>query len=113
MNKIKLASLLLFGLMAIACEKSLAQTDQNNQQSTTTPDPNAVTPDNSAQPAATDPNASTEPSNVTIDSTSTAAPAGTTTESTSTPSKPEPTTKIHIYSGKHDGNNVINPDPKN
>ncbi|HKR04661.1 MAG TPA: hypothetical protein VJY62_08480 [Bacteroidia bacterium] len=111
MKKIKLASLILFGLMAIACEKSLAQTDQNTQQTTT--DPNAVAPDNSGttQPA-TDPNVSSDPQNVTIDST--AAPASTTTtESTSAPVKSESTTKIHIYSGKHDGNNVINPDPKN
>lgn len=25
----------------------------------------------------------------------------------------ESSTKVYIYSGKHDGNNVINPDPKN
>ncbi len=28
-------------------------------------------------------------------------------------SRNESGTKIYIYSGKHDGNNIINPDPKN
>jgi hypothetical protein len=37
---------------------------------------------------------------------------GQTEEETPYEGDSKPATKIHIYSGKHDGNNVINPDPK-
>ncbi|MEO5571994.1 MAG: hypothetical protein ABIT08_06205 [Bacteroidia bacterium] len=114
MKKITLASAFLFVIMAFACEKSKAQSQADpNQQPTNQTDPNAGTttsPDGS-QPA--DPNAATEPNKVTIDSTA----AGTTPvesgSSTTGTTRSESATKIHIYSGKHDGNNTINPDPKN
>jgi uncharacterized protein YdeI (BOF family) len=107
MKKITLVAAFMFVMIALVCEKSKAQSQNDpNQQSTNQTDPNAT--------QATDPNAtqSTDPSTVNIDSTATATPESVPVESTPTKSESS-TSKIHIYSGKHDGNNVINPDPKN
>ena len=114
MNKLKLVSLAMFAMMIFACEKSFAQTqdpkDQQTNQNTGTPNPDA------AQAPATDPSSTdgTQPSTVTIDSTGTGTtPTPDASTSGTNSGVRESTTKIHIYSGKQDGNNVINPDPKN
>lgn len=105
MNKLKLISFSVFVLLIFACEKSFSQTQNNQDQQTQQTDPSTDT-QSTTEPVPTDPNT------VTIDSTATE----------SYPSSPPPaensgntqsTQKIHLYSGKHDGNNVINPDPKN
>lgn len=109
MNKLKLFSFMLFATLIFACEKSFAQTqtnqDQQNQQAQPQTDPNA-------QPVQ-DPNY-VDPYATTIDSTGTGSTTTetTTTTTTTTPVDVQPAERIHLYSGKHDGNNVINPGPK-
>ena len=113
MKKITLASAILFVMMAFVCQKSIAQSKKDQKQpANSQPDPNASTQATPDASQSADPNAATESNKVTIDSTAT-APAPESSAPASSSGKTESTTKIHIYSGKHDGNNVINPDPKN
>jgi hypothetical protein len=107
MKKLKLVSLVMFVMAVFACQKSFAQTKQNQKQQTTNqadPNLNTQSTDTSAQ--------NIDPGTVTIDSTAAPKDNSSTTGTTSTGNS-QSTTKIHLYSGKHDGNNVINPDPKN
>ena len=107
MNKLSLFSFTLFAAMTFTCGKSIAQTQNNqNQQNQTQTDPNA-------QPVQ-DPNY-VDPYAMTIDSTGagTTTPEATpTTTTTTTTIDAQPAERIRLYSGKHDGNNVINPGPK-
>jgi hypothetical protein len=110
MNKLKIASFIMFIMIVFTCSKSIAQTQNDKDSQQVAPD--TENQDNSAaQPQGTDENASVQPSSVTIDSGT--ASGGTYDNTGDTGTRKESTTKIHIYSGKQDGNNVINPDPKN
>ncbi|MFI5218755.1 MAG: hypothetical protein ACHQNT_04635 [Bacteroidia bacterium] len=108
MNKSKLVSVVILLMTIFICEKSFSQTqekqDQQTQQTDPVADPNTDSQFNS-DPTQSDPNT------VTIDSTGTGSSYDTTTPATGTYDA-KPAEKIRLYSGKHDGNNVINPDPK-
>lgn len=109
MNKIKLITAMMFVMMIFVCEQSSAQA-QNTDQQTEQTDQNT---DSSTEPATegTEQPADGYTEKVTIDGgdgAANTAPSGTESTSSST----QPAEKIHIYSGKHDGNNVINADPK-
>ena len=106
MKKLKLVSLIMFVMTVFACQKSLAQTQDPNQPTTQQTDPNVSTQSTDTTAQTVDPGA------VTIDSTAAPKDNSSTTGTTSTGNS-QSGTKIHLYSGKHDGNNVINPDPKN
>lgn len=110
MNKTKIAGVLLAALLLFLFEKTNAQTqtgNNNQQQSSIQTD---------TQDADTSSDVASEPvegyqERVTIAGSENRS-SSTGNNSGSTEGRTESTTKIHIYSGKHDGNNVINPDPK-
>jgi hypothetical protein len=94
--KSKLIAIIAFAGMGLFAEGVFAQGNDQTEQQTTPP---PVTDENATS-------TETEPYNetVTIDSgtDSTAAPAA-----TETAVQPERKEKLRVYSGKHDGNNVI------
>lgn len=117
MKRLKLAAAATFALVVFACASSFAQTqDQNSDKQQPDPTTQATQEgDNTAVTPATDGSGTetTTPSTVTIDNTDSGTTSSSTTTGGGNGGQRESTTKIHIYSGKHDGNNVINPDPKN
>lgn len=100
-NKILVSALFVTGCLFTV--PAMAQTDGSSESATT----------ESTEPSATDPNADPNASyneRVTIDEgTSTTEETNTESGSTETPARSSE--RIRIYSGKHDGNNVIY-DPK-
>lgn len=113
MKKLKVVSFIMFTLLIFACQKSMAQTQENQDQQPATQTGDIQNPDATQAPAADGSTVDgTQATSVTIDSTGTTTTGERPAEGTSTGTR-ESTTKIHIYSGKQDGNNVINPDPKN
>lgn len=119
MKKIQLASLAFCSTVLLLSLESSAQEirkDEQNppaqemQQPQTSDENQNQTGTQSQTGEATE---SYQPSSVTIDSTSEGIGSSNFERTGDDGTRRASDTKIHIYSGKHDGNNVINPEPKN
>jgi hypothetical protein len=97
------SALLLFVLTNVAT----AQSSRNQTQQPVQNEEQIQSKDSTEENAE---EVSESPERVTLAGDNAARTSGTSGDNSGTRS--ETTTKIYIYSGKHDGNNVINPDPK-
>lgn len=90
----------LFVFNAASAQSSQTQTQQTQMEQTQVD-----------QEDTTEEEVSESPEKVTIAGDQPSRSSNSSSESSS--GRNESSTKVYIYSGKHDGNNVINPDPKN